>query len=157
MNMPHREAKRWQAQAEDDHKFTQWILSEGVFFDKGCFLAQQAGEKTLKACLYAQGRRRVIGHSLLEMMNELIKVDSRFSELLSPAKRLDRFYIATRYPNGIPGGSPYQLFELDDLQRAVQDLKTIFAVTRCFLRNQDIDLENEEDPMCRRNRHYGPN
>jgi len=140
MNMPHREAKRWQAQAEDDLKFTQWILSEGVFFDKGCFLAQQAGEKTLKACLYAQGHRRVIGHSLLEMTDALSSTDPRFSDILSAAKRLDRYYISTRYPNGIPGGSPYQVFELDDLHMAVQDLRAIFDLSRRFLQEHSIQL-----------------
>jgi HEPN domain-containing protein len=141
MNMPHREAQRWHAQAEDDLKFTLWIFSEAVFFDKGCFLAQQAGEKTLKACLYAQGHRRVIGHSLLEMTDALSSTDPRFSDILSAAKRLDRFYISTRYPNGIPGGSPYQVFELDDLQKAVQDLEAIFDLTRRFLHEHSIQVE----------------
>jgi len=141
MNIPTREAKRWQDQAEDDLRFTQWIRAEGVFFDKGCFLAQQAGEKTLKACLYAQGRRAVIGHSLLEMTHELSAIDARFSDLLSAAKRLDRLYISTRYPNGIPGGSPYQIFELDDLHMAVQDLEVIFNLTRRFLHEHSIQLD----------------
>jgi HEPN domain-containing protein len=64
----------------------------------------------MKACLYALGKRRVIGHSLLEMVGELAKIDVRFENIVSEAKRLERFYIATRYPNGIPGGSPFQLY-----------------------------------------------
>ena len=43
------------------------LVKEKIFFDKGCFIAQQAGEKALKACLYATGKRRVIGRSLFEM------------------------------------------------------------------------------------------
>ena len=65
MNDPMREARRWFEQALDDLRFVQWVHDEGVFFDKGCFLAQQAGEKALKACLYAHGQRRVLGHSQL--------------------------------------------------------------------------------------------
>ena len=50
MKEPKGEAKRWLLQGEDDLKFVKWILDEGVFFDKGCFISQQAGEKALKAC-----------------------------------------------------------------------------------------------------------
>jgi HEPN domain-containing protein len=67
MKTSEKEATRWMHQSEDDFKFVQWVLSENVFFDKGCFVAQQAGEKALKACLYALGERRVFGHSLIEL------------------------------------------------------------------------------------------
>jgi len=46
-----REAKRWILQAEEDLQFVEWILKERVFFDKGCFVSQQAGEKAFKSCL----------------------------------------------------------------------------------------------------------
>jgi HEPN domain-containing protein len=65
MKAAEKEAARWMRQSEDDCKFVEWIAKENVFFDKGCFIAQQAGEKALKACLYALGRRSVIGHSLI--------------------------------------------------------------------------------------------
>lgn len=47
-----KESMRWLLQAKDDFKFVDWVKREGVFFDKGCFVAQQAGEKILKACLF---------------------------------------------------------------------------------------------------------
>jgi len=53
MKMPEKEAVRWIQQSEDDFNFVQWVLSENAYFDKGCFIAQQAGEKALKTCLYA--------------------------------------------------------------------------------------------------------
>ena len=78
MKSPHREALRWFLQAEDDYRFVQWALGKKRFFDKGCFIAQQSGEKAIKACLYAMGQRKVLGHSLHEMALELIDSDSRF-------------------------------------------------------------------------------
>jgi hypothetical protein len=39
-----KEAARWLAQAEDDFRFVEWIWKEKIFFDKGCFISQQAGE-----------------------------------------------------------------------------------------------------------------
>jgi HEPN domain-containing protein len=52
------EAIRWFLQGEDDQQFVEWVWKENKFFDKGCFIAQQAGEKFLKACLYARGERQ---------------------------------------------------------------------------------------------------
>ena len=70
MKRAEKEAKRWLLQAEDDLRFVEWLWREVVFFDKGCFISQQAGEKVLMACLYATGVRRVLGHSLFEMVIE---------------------------------------------------------------------------------------
>lgn len=136
-----KEAKRWFLQAKDDYKFVDWILREGVFFDKGCFLSQQAGEKVIKACLYATGKRRVIGHSLYEMVNDLVAIDEKFNQVFDSAKRLDRFYITTRYPNGLPGGSPYQVFFLADLQAAFEDLTSIFKCSEAFLKQKGIEID----------------
>jgi HEPN domain-containing protein len=133
MKKPGQESLRWALQAKDDHRFVNWVKSEGQFFDKGCFIAQQAGEKILKACLYALGQRRVFGHSLFEMATELSRHDERFASIFPSAKRLDRFYITTRYPNGVPGGSPFQLFEQEDLENALKDLDTVFHMSELFL------------------------
>lgn len=133
-----KEAIRWLDQAEDDFKFVKWVKQEGMFHDKGCFISQQAGEKVLKACLYATGKRRVFGHSLYEMVAELKKVADLFKNIESQAKRLDRFYIATRYPNGLPGGTPFQLYSKDDLEDAIDDLNQVFEVSRHFLKMNRI-------------------
>jgi HEPN domain-containing protein len=132
------EARRWFLQAKDDLKFVNWLKKEGVFFDKGCFISQQAGEKILKACLYVTGKRFVLGHSLLEMLLELEKKDSIFRDIRNEAKRLDRFYIPTRYPNGLPGGSPFQVYSANDLIEASKDLKKIFEISKRFLEKQGI-------------------
>lgn len=128
-----KESKRWSSQAEDDLKFAKWIAKEKLFFDKGCFIAQQAGEKILKACLYASGRRQVLGHSLYELAQELAKLDSKAESIVGQAKMLDRFYIPTRYPNGLPGGAPFQTFGENDLQDAISSVEEIFVFCRGFL------------------------
>ena len=138
-----KESSRWYLQAKDDFKFVQWVLKEGVFFDKGCFISQQAGEKVIKACLYASGKRRVIGHSLFEMIEELTGIEKIFRKISEPAKRLDRFYITTRYPNGLPGGSPFQVYSLSDLETAFEDLSAIFKFSEAFLKKYGV-IENVE-------------
>ncbi|WP_448383588.1 HEPN domain-containing protein [Desulfosoma sp.] len=133
-----KEALRWFLQAKDDWLFVQWIYREGVFFDKGCFIAQQAGEKALKACLYGMGERYVLGHSLFELMERLKEVDPSFGEIADAARRLDRFYIPTRYPNGLPGGSPFQVFTAEDLRQALLDAGSILDLCARFLKRQGL-------------------
>ena len=133
-----KEALRWFLQAKDDWLFVQWIHREGVFFDKGCFIAQQAGEKALKACLYGMGERCVLGHSLFELMERLKEVDPSFGEIADAARRLDRFYIPTRYPNGLPGGSPFQAFTAEDLRQALLDAGSILDLCARFLKRQGL-------------------
>ena len=129
-----KEARRWLLQAEDDLRFVEWILKEGVFFDKGCFISQQAGEKVLKACLYANGKRLVLGHSLFEMATELSAIDKSFKTIINEAKRLDRFYIPARYPNGLPGGSPFQVYSEEEIKESETDLKKVFQISKQFLK-----------------------
>jgi HEPN domain-containing protein len=138
MKDPTREASRWLLQAEDDLRFVEWIAHEGGFYDKACFIAQQAGEKVLKACLYATGKRIVLGHSLYEMINELGQKEKMFQKLAEEAKRLDRFYIPARYPNGLPGGSPFQTFTSNDLADALNDANKVCKVARKFLTSVGI-------------------
>jgi len=54
------------------------------------------------------------------------------------AKRLDRFYIPTRYPNGLPGGTPYQVFSASDLSEALEDLTKVMETASDFLQKQGI-------------------
>jgi len=131
-----KEAVRWFDQAMDDYRFVEWVKQENRFFDKGCFIAQQSGEKALKACLYASGERRVIGHSLFEMISRLIKITDEFESIEEPCKRLDRFYIPTRYPNGLPGGSPYQVYSTTELHTALVDLKVVIQAAEKFLKTK---------------------
>jgi HEPN domain-containing protein len=137
-----KEAGRWLLQAEDDLKFVEWLLTEDLFFDKGCFMSQQAGEKVLKACLYGLGKRRVFGHSLFEMIQDLGKHDDAFQRVSKEARRLDRFYVPTRYPNGLPGGMPFQVYSREDLQEALLDVRNICETARNFLKHQDIFPDN---------------
>jgi len=127
------EATRWFKQALNDYQFVQWLGEEAQFPDKGCFISQQAGEKALKACLYAMGKRVVLGHALSEVIQELKEADGRFLDLVDEAKKLDRFYIPTRYPNGLPGGTPYESYTESDLGEAEGDLSKIIRICREFL------------------------
>ena len=100
----------------------------------------QAGEKALKSCLYAAGSGRVFGHSLFDTCAELHAHSSSFVEVEEQAKRLDRFYIPTRYPNGLPGGIPFQSYSKKDLSEALDDLHQIFNACEAYLQLVGIDV-----------------
>lgn len=108
-------------------RFARRILAEDDFFDKGCFISQQAAEKALKAVHYLDGARTVLGHSAAELTESLIPSRPEFSRLLPDARRVDHFYIPTRYPNGLPGGIPYQSFTREDMENAVGMAERIVA------------------------------
>jgi HEPN domain-containing protein len=118
MKEPNREAGRWLRQAEYDLRSARHS-SEGDFHAAACFQAQQAVEKALKAYLYAQGERLVLGHSVAELCARCARVDERFSALARDVAVLDRFYIPTRYPNGLPGGIPAEAYLAEDSHRAL--------------------------------------
>ena len=132
------EALRWFMQSENDLEFVRWLNKEKKFLDKGCFVAQQSAEKAMKACLYAQGERIVIGHSLFDFC-EKIKINvSEFSEIINECRRLDRYYIPTRYPNGLPGGIPFQYFTEEDIRNALVDAEKVENFCRIFLQKKGV-------------------
>lgn len=106
------EGKRWLLQAEQDLEDAIYCL-DGDKFHLTCFLGQQAAEKALKSYMYAKGEERVLGHSVAELTKKVIEYDMEF-EGVSEASVLDKFYIPTRYPNGLPGGIPYEAFDKVD-------------------------------------------
>lgn len=121
---PLHEGKRWMNQAEYDLKDAEFTF-KGKRYNLTCFLAQQSAEKALKAFLYSKGAEQVWGHSVAELCEEAIKIDDIFKKLKFEAAPLDKFYIPTRYPNGLPGGIPAEAFDKYDAERALEMAKRV--------------------------------
>jgi HEPN domain-containing protein len=113
-----KEGKRWLDQALRDMDDAAYAR-DGKRYNLCCFLAQQAAEKALKAFLYAQGAESVWGHSVAELCDDSEKMDTKFRDLKKECSPLDRFYIPTRYPNGLPGGIPADAYTYEDAERAL--------------------------------------
>ncbi len=82
-------------------------------------MCQQAAEKALKALHYLGGARVVLGHSVVELLAPLVAVHPGLGELREGAQQLDQYYIPTRYPNGLPGGVPAEVFTRRQAEEAV--------------------------------------
>ena len=106
---PVEEGKRWLEQAEEDLKWSGDLAERGGYHI-ACFLAQQVGEKALKAFLYARGEELVIGHSVERLCTAAAGFDKEFAEKVKKWSILDGYYVATRYPNGLPDSIPARVY-----------------------------------------------
>lgn len=113
------EGARWFTQALHDLDDARYARA-GNRHNLACFLCQQAAEKALKAYLYAQGQTLVIGHSAARLCRDAETHDPSFRGLRERAAPLDKYYIPTRYPNGLPGGIPAEAFDANDADRAIE-------------------------------------
>lgn len=129
---PIEEGRRWLLQAERDLDDAIFCLNGGRY-NLACFLAQQASEKALKAFLYAKGEERIFSHSVADLLKRAIKHDKEF-ERCKNASVLDKYYIPTRYPNGLPGGVPYEAFDEVDAKRAIELAKKLIEVVKMKLK-----------------------
>lgn len=129
---PKDEGRRWLEQALrdlDDARFN----SSGGRFNVACFLCQQAAEKAVKGFLVLREEEDVRGHSVAVLCDRAAGFDLTFDELRPSGASLDRHYIPTRYPNGLPGGLPADAFGADDADRAIlQAASIIEAVQQAF-------------------------
>ncbi len=124
MNRNLREAHRWLTQARYDAEAAELNAREG-FAAVACFLAQQAAEKALKAYLYAQGERLVTGHATHLLLRRCQRYDPSLEALWDTCRRLDQYYIPTRYPNGLPGGIPHEVYTVEQAREAIAGTRKV--------------------------------
>ena len=118
----------WMRQAESDHRHARNAREDGDF-DWACFAAQQSAEKALKAAHQAVGNE-AWGHSVAELLHALCAEVSVADGLMDRAHALDKLYIPTRYPNGLPGGAPADCYTRAEADRAIEDAEAVLALCR---------------------------
>lgn len=136
MNHNRQEAQRWLAQARYDVDAAALNAREG-FAAVACFLAQQAAEKALKAYLYGQGERAVIGHATYLLLRQCQDYDDSFGVLQDVCRRLDQYYVPTRYPNGLPGGIPHEVYTSDQAAQALEGARQVLDMVARRLQARD--------------------
>ncbi len=107
-------ADDWLAQATNDLDFAQNALSH-QFYAQCCFICQQSAEKALKSLVLRRGAKAAFTHSLYKLCLAL----GINGELESAAKTLDRYYVSARYPDALPGGAPFQIFQPQEAAEAL--------------------------------------
>jgi HEPN domain-containing protein len=124
------EPGRWLKQADYD------LADAAMLADAGrhalaCFLCHQGAEKAVTAYLLARGADQVWGHALADLCEDAMALDPSFDFIKSVAGLLDKFYLSTRYPSGLPGGVPAEAYDAHDSERALEIARDVRAfVTR---------------------------
>lgn len=113
----------------DDAEYSR----KGERYNLACFLAQQSSEKALKAYLFYMGAEEVWGHSVAELSHNAADFDNRFADLGKTAAALDKYYIPTRYPNGLPGGIPSDAFIKEDADQAIKITNTVIDLVNSII------------------------
>ncbi|MBI5401264.1 HEPN domain-containing protein [Candidatus Wolfebacteria bacterium] len=130
MKNPKLNAQRWLAQAEYDFKKSEENLKSGDFAYT-CFFAEQSSQKSLKAYLIFRGERFVVIHSVGELAKEAAKFDKAFESLIDFAKKLDRHYLAARYPDAVPEPAvPFESYVKDEAEEAVEIAGKILELSK---------------------------
>lgn len=113
----------WLYQARHDLAHARYALA-GAFFDWASFAAQQAAEKGVKAVLQSLGAE-AWGHALGGLLGELAAVKPVPTDVSDAAKRLDKAYIPTRYPDAFAAGTPATLYTRLEAERLIDDAELI--------------------------------
>ena len=129
---PYEEGMRWLEQAVEDLRWARDLTERGGYHI-ACFLAQQIGEKALKAFLYAQGEEIVLGHSVERLCHQAADWEPEVGEMVKRWAILDGYYVPTRYPNGIPDSIPARVYTEDAAQGAVGLASEIVTFVRELL------------------------
>lgn len=129
-------ARRWLAQARADLKAARGSM-QNESFEWACFQAQQAGEKALKSSWYFCAGEPW-GHSLVRLLQELPDPSMRQNllNLFPHAKKLDKLYIPTRYPNGLPDLTPAEVFTEEEAHQAIDTAREVIEQIAALIEEQ---------------------
>lgn len=118
------EARNWFTQARSEFEDAIELEKRKRFYI-ALFLYQQSSEKALKVFLFFKGEEELFAHSVKDLLDIAIAYDKDF-EKIKHAKDLDRYYIPTRYPDGLAGNVPAEFFDNpEECERAQQLARNI--------------------------------
>lgn len=107
---------QWFHYADADMRAAR-LLRDAQEHPAACFHAQQAVEKAFKGLLSIVGDVKK-SLSISEMVR-IVKDAGYDQGNIPPAGKLDRYYIATRYPDALPGSNAQDVFDLQDANDAI--------------------------------------
>jgi HEPN domain-containing protein len=114
----------WIEEALDDLDAALELFRAGKW-SKVCYSSHQAVEKALKALAIKKLGLYRSTHSVAELVGLVGSYIDLQVDLIERAKRLDRFYIPTRYPNAWPALPPYKHYSRIDAEEALETAKVV--------------------------------
>ena len=115
----------WLRQAQADLELARHARAGGRH-EWACFAAQQAAEKAVKGVHPGLGQD-AWGHSVTELLDALRDRVEVGEPLLDRGRALDKLYVPTRYPNGLPSGAPADYYTAAEAGHAIADAEAVIA------------------------------
>ena len=122
-------ASRWMTQSRADLADAEFLAASGRHA-LACFLCHQSAEKAVTSYLLARGAEMVWGHSLADLCEDAMAVEPSFDFMKSIGPLLDKHYMGARYPGGLPGGVPADVYEEYDSERALEIARDIIQFSQ---------------------------
>jgi HEPN domain-containing protein len=126
MNKSENKSMRWIRQAQFDLDAADSINRVG-FPEIACYLAHLSAENALRAYLFSQSEHAIQGHATHRLVQRCAKYDEDFIGYLDGCRQLDQYFIATRYPSGLPDGIPHDVYTQTQAHKAVEFAKHIIT------------------------------
>ena len=82
-------------------------------------------------------------HSVSQLSKKVRELNYDEVEQLPQAGRLDRFYIATRYPDALPGSSAIDVFDISDATDAIGIAEQTFLLLAKWAVEAGIPVEEK--------------
>lgn len=137
------ESVRWVTTGKDDLD-TAKILEKNKKHAHACFHAQQAAEKVMKGLWYFFDADPW-GHSIFKLIQDFKDVDEPVYNVLikfaGEAQKLDRLYIPTRYPNGLPDITPDMAYGEDDSLFSITAAEKIINEVEVIIKSPQVQDE----------------
>lgn len=126
------EALRWLETAKEELNAAEHLFT-GNFFAKTCFHCQQSAEMAIKS-IWIIEEQDTWGHSILKLLKELSQKKQDFpEEIFEAASILDKFYISTRYPDGLPDLTPGQSYRKSEAITGLTASKLIYNFAEQYI------------------------
>ncbi len=121
------ESRRWLRQAHADLRAARSSRESGSH-EWASFQAQQSAEKALKALWYHSGHDPW-GHSITKLIMDFPAetLKTHIQAFIDDAKALDKLYIPTRYPNGLPEMIPAEVYTAEESRDAIARAEKIIS------------------------------
>lgn len=127
------QAERWLLTAEEDLRAAELLFEAGMYA-QACFYAQQSGEKAIKSLWYLVDTDPW-GHSVQRLVTEFPQHEeiSDLDMWIEHGALLDKFYIPTRYPNGLPDLTPGQVYRQGDARQGLEAARLLISGCKTWL------------------------
>ncbi len=126
----------WLRFAEEDLNSAKILLREGIY-NKVCFHSQQCAENSLKALLVFRHKNPPKTHSLIELLRLVAKLHKDFQCFEESCRRLDQFYLPTRYADALVGTLPQGLPTEEHAREAVESAESLLSSVNEATRTKD--------------------